>query len=73
MDKRGKQNRRDSPGRKRTTKSYRAARSEMPSKSSITSTETFVSPSGRRYTILKTDQIDPYDDPKDSGRKGRGD
>jgi hypothetical protein len=45
----------------------------MPSKSSITSTETFVSPSGRRYTILKTDQIDPYDDPKDSGRKGRGD
>ena len=72
MQKRGEQKRRNSPGRKQTTKPYRAP-SEIPRKTSIVSTETFMSPKGRRYTILETNQIDPYDDPKDSERKRRGD
>jgi hypothetical protein len=71
MYKRGEQKRRNSPGRKRTTKPRRA-RSEIPSKTTIVSTETFMSPKGRRYTILETNQIDPYDDPTNSERKRRG-
>jgi hypothetical protein len=70
MDKRRKQKKQNSSGRKPTTKSFRA-RSEIPDKASIVSTEMFISPKKRRYLILGTDQTDPYDDPKEDARKRR--
>jgi len=63
MPKRGEQKRRPSPGRKRTAEPPRAAH-EIPRKKSIVAVDTITSPKGRRYTILETDQMDPYDDPK---------
>jgi hypothetical protein len=63
MPQRGEQKRRPSPGRKRTGEPPRAAR-EIPRKKSIVAVDAITSPKGRRYTILETDQMDPYDDPK---------
>ena len=65
MPRRGKQ-----PIRKESAKSRRTPR-EIPNKASIISTETFLSPKGKQYTILQTDQMDPYDQPKQGQRKGR--
>jgi hypothetical protein len=63
MAKRGEQKRHPSPDRKRTDKSPRGTR-EIPGRKSIVAVDTITSPKGRRYTILETDQMDPYDDPK---------
>jgi hypothetical protein len=41
----------------------------MPDPASIVEERTFVSPKGRRYTILRTDQMDPYDVPQPPRRK----
>jgi hypothetical protein len=63
MPKHGEQKRRPSPRRKRTAEPPRATH-EIPRKKSIVAVDTITSPKGRRYTILETDQMDPYDDPK---------
>jgi hypothetical protein len=68
MVKARRQSRRGAPGRKRDSGSGRAGNG-IPSKSTIVSTDTFISPKGRRYTILETDQTDPYDVPADSKKK----
>jgi len=36
----------------------------MPSKESIIAVKTFVSPKGRKYTILETDEVDEYEEKK---------
>ena len=64
MSKRGVQKRHSSSDGKRTAKPPRATR-EIPRKKSIVAVDTIMSPKGKRYTILETDQMDPYDDPKD--------
>lgn len=46
---------------------------DIPNKASIVATDRLVSPKGRRYTILETDQADPYDDPVGKEKKRRGD
>jgi hypothetical protein len=71
MPKRGEQKRRLSSGRKRTAKQQRASR-EIPRKRSIVAVDTITSPKGRRYTILETDQMDPYDEPTKGSRRRRG-
>jgi hypothetical protein len=38
-------------------------RSGLPDPTTVISEETFTSPKGRRYRVLKTRQTDPYDDP----------
>ncbi len=68
MAKRGEQKRQCRPRRKQTTKSQRA-RHQIPSKASIVSTETFTSPKGRSYTIIETNQVDPYDNANEKDRK----
>jgi hypothetical protein len=35
----------------------------IPDKASIVATDTLTMPDGARYTILETDQTDPYDTP----------
>jgi hypothetical protein len=70
MHKRARQKRRISAARKRTTKPGRIG-AQIPSKSSIVSTDTFVSPKGRRYTILETNQLDPYDNPRHREKRSR--
>jgi hypothetical protein len=67
--KRGGPKRRQASTRKEAPQ--RRTRSEIPRKTSIVATDTLVSPKGRRYTILETDQRDPYDDPGDGRRKRR--
>jgi hypothetical protein len=62
MCKFGEQKQRRSPGRKGAAKPQRAGR-EIPRKESIVAVDTVTSPKGRRYTILETDQMDPYDHP----------
>jgi hypothetical protein len=47
-----------------------AAGAEIPKKSTIVAEKTFVSPKGRRYAILETDQSDPYDEPDPKAKKG---
>ena len=47
---------------RRAGKARRAAR-DIPNKASIIATDTLISPDGRRYTILETNQTDPYDPP----------
>ena len=66
MPKRGEGKRRAPLKRKRATKPRRA---QIPDKASIVATEAFVSPTGRRYTIFATNQLDPYDRPKRRGKK----
>ena len=70
MNKPKAQERRGPPVRKRTAKKQRAD-SKIPSKSTIVSTATLISPKGRRYSILETNQMDPYDNPKTSARTRR--
>jgi hypothetical protein len=50
----------------------RSAKDAVPRKESIVSVGTITSPKGRRYTILETDQLDPYDDPQPKAGKRRG-
>ena len=56
--------------RKGTAKPRRTRR-DIPNKASIVATETFTSPKGKQYTILQTNQMDPYDVPNESRRKRR--
>lgn len=44
----------------------------MPAKDSVVKVETFVSPQGDRYQILKTTETDVYDPPVPQGRKKQG-
>jgi hypothetical protein len=42
---------------------------DIPNKASIVATDTLTMPDGTRYTVLETDQTDPYDPrPKRRGR-----
>ena len=34
-----------------------------PNKASVLAEKTFISPKGKRYRIIKTDEMDPYDAP----------
>lgn len=38
-------------------------RSGMPGKESVLSEKTFTSPKGKHYRIIRTDEMDQYDDP----------
>jgi len=62
MPKRSGKKKRGSPRRDRSVGAPRGP-AEIPSKASIVATDTLVSPKGQRYTILETDQVDPYDEP----------
>jgi hypothetical protein len=44
---------------------------EIPRKESIISVSTLTSPKGKRYAVLETDQMDPYDRSRKKG-KARG-
>jgi hypothetical protein len=35
----------------------------MPNKASVVSEKTFISPKGKRYRLIRTDEMDPYDAP----------
>jgi hypothetical protein len=64
------------PGKKdRASESAeRKGRPGMPNEESVLSEKTFTSPSGKRYRIIKTDEMDPYDapaPPKEKRRKRR--
>jgi hypothetical protein len=54
-----------------TEPSKRSSRTgvELPGKESIVATDTLISPKGRRYTIIETNQMDPYDSPGGGGLK----
>jgi len=41
----------------------RRGRPGMPNEASVLSEKAFISPKGKRYRILKTDETDPYDAP----------
>jgi len=41
----------------------------IPDKATVVATDTLIMPGGARYTILETDQTDPYDPPPK--RRGR--
>jgi hypothetical protein len=41
----------------------------IPDKASIVATDTLTMPDGTRYTILKTNQTDPYDPPPSRGHR----
>ena len=44
----------------------------IPDKATVVATDTLTMPDGTRYTVLKTDQTDPYDTPpKRRSRRGR--
>jgi hypothetical protein len=44
----------------------------IPDKATVVATDTLTMPDGARYTILETDQTDPYDPPpKRPSRRGR--
>ena len=45
--------------------------SDIPNKASIIATDTLVMPGGRRYTIVETDQTDPYDVAPKGGKRRR--
>ena len=70
MAARGEQKRCAPKGGKRSVKARRVAR-EIPEKRSIVSTDAFTSPKGRRYTIIETNQTDPYDAPAGTGGRKR--
>ena len=49
---------------KGATESVKAkGRPGMPNKESVLSEKAFTSPKGKRYRIISTDEIDPYDAP----------
>jgi hypothetical protein len=66
VSKGGKQKRRASASHKRIAK--QPASREIPRKGSIVAVSTITSPKGRHYTILETDQMDPYDSKSKKGR-----
>ena len=66
MSKGGKQKRRASASHKGIAK--QPASREIPRKGSIVAVSTITSPKGRHYTILETDQMDPYDSKSKKGR-----
>jgi hypothetical protein len=41
----------------------------LPSKESVISEKTFVSPAGKRYRIIRTKEKDPYDKPEEPDGK----
>jgi hypothetical protein len=43
----------------------------MPNKASVVSEKVFTSPKGKHYRIIRTDEMDPYDDPVDSRKQRR--
>jgi len=43
----------------------------MPKKASVLSEKEFKSPKGKRYRIIRTDEMDPYDAPVDSKKQHR--
>ena len=55
-------------GKKRRVKP-RDPLANIPDKATVVATDTLTMPGGARYTILKTDQTDPYDPP--SKRRSR--
>jgi hypothetical protein len=71
MPKRSEKKKRRPSGRAGQAKAQRAP-AEIPSKASVVATETFTSRKGRKYTILETNQLDPYDDPEEKKEKPRG-
>ena len=68
MPERGQKKRGGSSASKRKAKPPRPG---IPSKASIVAIDTLISPKGRRYTIVETNQLDPYDDPKEAPKKRR--
>ncbi|HEX8000399.1 MAG TPA: hypothetical protein VF528_18600 [Pyrinomonadaceae bacterium] len=56
---------------KATAESKPTPRAGMPAQDSIISETTFVSPKGRTYRIIKTNEIDAYDDEPQPTRKRR--
>ena len=44
----------------------------MPALDSVTETADFVSPTGAKYTILKTTEMDAYDSPPSTTKKRAG-
>ena len=58
-------------GKKRRVKP-RDPLANIPDKATVVATDTLTMPDGTRYTILETDQTDPYDPPpKRRRRRGR--
>lgn len=43
----------------------------IPDKATIVATDTLTMPDGTRYTILETNQTDPYDPPPKRSRRAR--
>ena len=41
----------------------------MPNKASVLSEKGFTSPTGKHYRIIRTHEMDPYDDPVDSKKQ----
>jgi hypothetical protein len=41
----------------------------MPNKASVLSEKVLTSPTGKHYRIIRTDEMDPYDDPVDSKKQ----
>ena len=41
----------------------------MPNKASVLSEKVFTSPTGKHYRIIRTDEMDPYDDAVDSKKQ----
>jgi hypothetical protein len=70
MAKRSGNKKRRSPRRDGSLGGPRGA-AGIPNKASIVATDMLVSPKGRRYTILETDQVDPYDEPAGKEKKNR--
>lgn len=46
-------------------------RKEVPDPATVIATKTFTSPKGKRYTIVETTQMDPYDRAPKAGKKRR--
>ena len=44
----------------------------LPNPASVVGEQTFVSPTGRKYTILKTNEVDASDKRADKGKKHKG-
>ena len=56
---------------KGTTESVKAeGRPGMPNKASVLSEKAFTSPKGKRYRIIRTDEIDSYDAPVSREEQG---
>ena len=57
---------------KKSTTDPAPQREGLPSAESIVETREFVSPKGRKYTILKTTETDETDKPKPARRRAEG-